>query len=68
MEDLVGTLRWWHWPSIWWKQWRCRHEFEFEQNIYGDEINRASLKKVYRSWWVCFKCGKIEGRDYLVKL
>lgn len=33
----------------------CRHEWQFERNIYGDEINAVGG---YRSWWRCPKCGK----------
>ena len=33
----------------------CKHEYEWERNIYGDEINIVSGK---RSWWRCRKCGK----------
>lgn len=38
----------------------CKHEnLEFIRNIYGDEINRVSLKHIYRSIWKCKDCGKI---------
>ena len=33
----------------------CKHEYEFERNIYGDEINHVGG---CRSWWRCRKCGK----------
>lgn len=33
----------------------CRHEYVFDRNIYGDEINAVGG---YRSWWRCRKCGK----------
>ena len=33
----------------------CRHEWVFDRNIYGDEINCVSGK---RSWWRCQKCGR----------
>lgn len=37
----------------------CKHEnLDFVRNIYGDEINRISLKYIYRSKWVCKDCGK----------
>ena len=46
-----------------WKFWkRCKHEYEFVRNIYGDEINWCGG---YRSVWRCKKCGKIEYRRYL---
>ena len=51
------------------KQIVCKHEnLEFIRNIYGDEINRVSLKHIYRSIWKCKDCGKIiymgkEGRE-----
>lgn len=36
----------------------CRHRKQtFLRNIYGDEINRVGLAKIYRSWWVCNRCG-----------
>jgi len=45
----------------------CDHEYEHFRNIHGDEINAVSLKKVYRSWWHCKKCGKWQAREKLVK-
>lgn len=33
----------------------CHHEWQFERNIYGDEINHVGGK---RSWFMCRKCGK----------
>lgn len=37
----------------------CKHEdLEFVRNIYGDEINRINYRKIYRSIWLCKKCGK----------
>lgn len=33
----------------------CRHEYVFERNIYGDEINHVGG---HRSWWRCKICGK----------
>lgn len=42
------------------KKMFCKHEnLEFIRNIYGDEINRISLKHIYRSIWQCKDCGKI---------
>lgn len=41
----------------------CKHEYEWERNIYGDEINYCGGK---RSIWKCKKCGKIQYRDKLV--
>ncbi len=40
----------------------CRHEYEGDQNIYGEEINMVGGK---RSWWRCRKCGKYQLRDQL---
>lgn len=37
------------------KRLLCKHEYEFERNIYGDEINHVGGN---RSWWVCKRCGK----------
>ena len=42
----------------------CRHDWVFERNIYGDEINALSGR---RSWWVCRKCGKHQARPNLVR-
>lgn len=44
------------------RQLLCRHDYQFERNIYGDEINAASGK---RSWWRCSKCGKHQLRPHL---
>ena len=45
-----------------------KHELVFVRNIYGDEINDISPKgKVYRSEWMCSKCGKIKYKQYLNK-
>jgi hypothetical protein len=41
----------------------CKHEFEWQHNIYGDEINYCGGK---RSIWKCKKCGKTQYRDKLV--
>ena len=38
------------------KRLLCSHEYEFERNIYGDEINHVGGA---RSWWRCKKCGKM---------
>lgn len=43
---------------------RCKHEYEFVRNIYGDEINQHDG---CRSEWKCKKCGKIEYRPFLQK-
>jgi len=45
----------------------CKHEFVFNRNIYGDEINRISLREIYRSKWVCLGCGKVKYKGELVK-
>ena len=42
----------------------CRHEYEFYENIYGDQINQAGGK---RSLWRCRKCGWMKTRWELVK-
>ena len=50
------------------KQIVCKHEnLEFIRNIYGDEINRVSLKHIYRSMWKCKDCGKIIYKGELHK-
>lgn len=41
----------------------CKHEFEWQRNIYGDEIHYCGGK---RSIWKCKKCGKIQYRGKLV--
>ena len=41
----------------------CKHEWEFESNIYGDPINMYGG----RSWWRCKKCNQYQVREYLVK-
>ena len=46
---------------MWWFK-KCKHEYEFIRNIYGDEINQHDGK---RSEWKCKKCGKIEYRYHL---
>lgn len=40
----------------------CHHEWQFERNIYGDEINWVGG---CRSWWVCPKCGAHTLGDHL---
>ena len=40
----------------------CKHEYEWERNIYGDEINMVGGK---RSWWRCRKCGKYKAMPEL---
>ena len=47
------------------KQARCKHEYEFGYNIYGDPI--IFHYNFNRSAWFCKKCGKYQGRPYLVK-
>ena len=47
------------------KEWRCKHEYEFGYNIYGDPI--IFHYNFNRSAWFCKKCGKYQGRPYLVK-
>ena len=41
----------------------CKHEYEFDSNIYGDQINMYGG----RSWWKCKKCGKYKVEQELVK-
>lgn len=46
----------------------CKHKnMTFVRNIYGDEINRISLKHIYRSEWRCNDCGKIVYKGQLYK-
>lgn len=45
----------------WAKQLTCDHEFEFDRNFYGDQINYFNA----RSLWKCKKCGKLDYRDQL---
>ena len=40
----------------------CKHEWEFDRNIYGDEINIVNGK---RSWWRCRKCGRYKAMPHL---
>lgn len=44
------------------KQLFCKHEWVFDRNIYGDEINHVGGR---RSWWYCPKCGASKARDHL---
>lgn len=39
----------------------CKHEYQHEYNVYGDEINRCGC----RSWYKCTKCGKWKRGQYL---
>lgn len=41
----------------------CKHEWEFHSNEYGDPIWEGGF---HRSNWFCKKCGRWEGREYLV--
>jgi len=44
----------------------CRHKNQtFYRNIYGDEINWVSLRKLYRSWWICDRCGQLIAHQHL---
>jgi hypothetical protein len=43
----------------------CIHEYQFERNIFGDEINKISTKKIYRSEWRCQKCEKLKYKEKL---
>lgn len=44
----------------------CSHEYVFNRNIYGDEINSTG-RKIKRSVWNCEKCGKIKLERKLSK-
>lgn len=49
------------------KQLFCKHKNQrFIRNIYGDEINRISTKKIFRSEWKCSDCGKVIYHSELV--
>lgn len=39
----------------------CKHEYQFERNVYGDEINWCRCRSYYR----CAKCGKWKRGNYL---
>lgn len=39
----------------------CKHEYQFERNVYGDEINWCNCRSYYR----CVKCGKTKRGQYL---
>lgn len=43
----------------------CYHNYEFYQNIYGDEIIYCNFK---RSIWCCSKCGKFVLKDELFEV
>lgn len=45
-----------------WKQWWCKHDFQFVRNIHGEEIIFSSW---HRSIWKCPKCLKRETRPQL---
>ena len=46
----------------------CKHKDQkFIRNIYGDEINRISTKKIFRSEWKCNECGKTIYHSELVR-
>ncbi|MDF3052610.1 MAG: hypothetical protein K0S19_715 [Geminicoccaceae bacterium] len=48
-------------------QWLfCKHpNMQFVRNLYGDELNHASLTTVYRSVWQCADCLMFENRREL---
>ena len=46
----------------WLKRLFCKHDFCWERNLYGDQINYSGGA---RSIWVCAKCGKVEFRSEL---
>ena len=44
----------------------CKHKNQkWVRNIYGDEVNRISTCKIYRSEWRCADCGKVIYRHEL---
>jgi hypothetical protein len=48
--------------------WLRGHDYRWLRNIYGDEINdRAGSRTIYRSWWICEKCGGRQKRRELVR-
>ena len=51
-----------NWFKKFFKKYWGDHDWEFDSNIYGDQINACGG---YRSIWKCKKCGKIEYRRYL---
>ena len=42
--------------------WLCRHDWQWQNNIYGDCINYSGGM---RSTWQCSKCGRRQHRPYL---
>jgi len=46
----------------WLRQLFCKHSFQFDRNLYGDQIQYAGGA---RSVWVCTKCDKVEFRSEL---
>ena len=44
------------------KSLRCKHDYRFVRNLYGDEIN---LYGGARSVWQCANCGKLQFRSNL---
>jgi hypothetical protein len=53
------------WIVARWHCWLRGHDWHWARNIYGDEINRVSLFRVYRSWWMCLHCGAWQAREKL---
>lgn len=53
-------MKWLRWIA---KVLLCHHEYEFYENIYGDQINLAGGK---RSLWRCRKCGWMKAKRELV--
>jgi len=45
-----------------WKRFRCKHEFVFMMNLYGDAIIHNGYK---RSIWRCIHCEEYQSRDQL---
>ena len=46
----------------WIKEFNCDHNYVFDHNLYGDQIN---FHNGSRSVWKCNKCGKLQYRDEL---
>ncbi len=53
----------------WLRRLFCRHSsIVFLRNIHGDEINAWSVRRVYRSLWLCERCGGLVARPELVEV
>ncbi len=56
--SLLRSAATWAWCAV-----RHGHSWQFDRNIYGDEINAVSGD---RSWWRCDKCGSFRTRSRLI--